>query len=128
MYAVLVGVFASVAFALAVVGLYGVMSYTVAQRTREIGVRIALGAEPRDVTRLVLRRSGVLTAIGIAAGLSGAAGLTRYLDSLLFGLRPLDPPTFAMTAAAFAAIAMLASYVPARRAASVDPLAALRAE
>jgi predicted permease len=128
MYAVLVGVFAAVAFALAVVGLYGVMSYTVAQRTREIGVRIALGAEPRDVMRLVLRRSVLVTAVGIAAGTAGAAGLTRYLESLLFGLRPFDPPTFAITAAAFAAIAMLASYVPARRAASVDPLVALRAE
>ena len=128
MYAVLVGVFAGVAFALAVVGLYGVMAYSVAQRTREIGVRIALGAETRDVMRLVLGRSLALTLAGIAIGIAGAAGLTRYLESLLFGLRPLDPVTFATVAVAFAAVAMLASFLPARRAASVDPLVALRAE
>jgi putative ABC transport system permease protein len=128
MYAVLVGIFAGVAFALAVIGLYGVMAYAVVQRTREIGVRVALGAERRDVMRLVLRRSVALTAGGIVIGIAGAAGLTRYLESLLFGLRPLDPATFAAVAVAFAAVAMLASYVPARRAASVDPLIALRHE
>ena len=128
MYAVLVGVFAAVALALAVIGLYGVMAYAVAQRTREIGVRVALGAGRRDVMRLVLRRSVLLTAAGIALGVAGAAGLTRYLESMLFGLRPLDAATFAGVAAVFAAIAMLASYVPARRAASVDPLVALREE
>jgi len=128
MYAVLVGVFAAVALALAVIGLYGVMAYAVAQRTREIGVRVALGAERRDVMRLVLHRSLRLTAAGIAFGVAGAAGLTRYLESMLFGLRPLDPATFAGVAAIFAVVAMLASYVPARRAASVDPLVALREE
>jgi putative ABC transport system permease protein len=128
MYAVLVGVFAAVACALAVVGLYGVMAYSVAQRTREIGVRVALGAERRDVMRLILRRSLALTGVGIAIGISGAAGLTRYLASLLFGLRPLDPATFTAVAGTFAVVAMLASYLPARRAASVDPLVALRHE
>jgi predicted permease len=128
MYAVLVGVFAGVAFALAVIGLYGVLAYSVAQRTREIGVRVALGAETRDVMGLVLGRSLALTLAGIAIGIAGAAGLTRYLASLLFGLQPLDPATFATVALAFAAVAMLASYLPARRAASVDPLVALRAE
>ncbi|HJZ73974.1 MAG TPA: ABC transporter permease [Vicinamibacterales bacterium] len=128
MYAVLVVIFATVAFALAVIGLYGVMAYSVAQRTHEIGVRVALGAGRRDVMRLVLRRSGALTAAGIVLGICGAAGLTHYLDSLLFGLRPLDPATFGAVAAVFAAVAMLASYVPARRAASVDPLVALRQE
>src|SRR5262249_55314793 len=125
MYAVLVGIFAVVAFALAIIGLYGVMSYSVAQRTREIGVRVALGAERRDVLRLVLRRSVVLTAAGIVIGISGAAALTRYLQSLLFDLQPLDPPTFAVVGATFAVVAMAASYVPARRAAGVDPLVAL---
>ena len=128
MYAVLIGVFAGVAFALAVVGLYGVMAYSVAQRTREIGVRVALGAERRDVMRLVLRRSLALTAVGIAIGIGGAAGVARFLESLLFGLRPLDPATFGAVACTFAAVAMLASYVPARRAAGVDPLVALRHE
>jgi putative ABC transport system permease protein len=128
MYAVLVGVFAAVACALAVIGLYGVMAYSVAQRTREIGVRVALGAGRRDVMRLVLRRSLALTAVGIAIGIGGAAGLTRYLESLLFGLRPLDPATFTVVACTFAAVAMLASYLPAQRAASVDPLVALRYE
>ena len=128
MYAVLVGIFAAVAFALAIIGLYGVMAYSVAQRTREIGVRVALGAERRAVLRLVLRRSLWLTAIGIAIGIAGAAGLTRYLESLLFGLRPLDPSTFAVVAGTFAVVAMLASYLPARRAAGVDPLVALRYE
>ena len=128
MYAALVGVFAAVALALAVIGLYGVMAYSVAQRTREIGVRVALGAERRDVMRLVLRRSLLLTAAGIALGVAFAAGLTRYLESMLFGLRPLDAATFAGVAAMFAAAATLASYVPARRAASVDPLVALREE
>ena len=128
MYAVLVGVFAAVAFALAIIGLYGVMAYAVAQRTRELGVRVALGAGHRDVMRLVLRRSLLLTTGGIAIGVAGAAGLARYLESLLFGLRPVDPATFAAVASAFAAVAMLASYVPARRAATVDPLVALREE
>jgi len=128
MYAVLVGVFAAVACALAVIGLYGVMAYSVAQRTREIGVRVALGAERRDVMRLILRRSLALTTVGIAIGISGAAGVTRYLESFLFGLRPLDPATFTAVAGTFAAVATLASYLPARRAASVDPLVALRCE
>ena len=128
MYAVLVGIFAAVACALAAIGLYGVMAYSVAQRTREIGVRVALGAERRDVMRLVLHRSAALSGAGIVLGIGGAAGLTRYLESMLFGLRPLDPATFAAVAVGFAAVAMLASYVPARRAASVDPLVALRHE
>jgi putative ABC transport system permease protein len=104
------------------------MAYAVAQRTREIGVRVALGAARRDVMRLVLRRSLAIAAAGIALGIAGAALLTRYLESLLFGLRPLDPATFAAVAVTFAAVVTLASYVPARRAASVDPLVALRHE
>ena len=128
MYAVLVGIFAGVAVVLAVIGLYGVMAYSVAQRTREIGVRVALGAERRDVMRLVLRQSLALTVAGIALGIAGAAGLTRFLASLLFGLQPLDPATFALVAVTFTLVGLLASYAPARRAASVDPLVALRYE
>ncbi|HKB12729.1 MAG TPA: FtsX-like permease family protein, partial [Vicinamibacterales bacterium] len=104
LYAVLLGVFAAVAGALAAIGLHGVMAYSVAQRTREIGVRVALGAERRDVRRFVLSRSLLLTAGGIALWIAGAAGLTRYLTSLLFGLQPLDPATFAVVAIGFAAV------------------------
>jgi putative ABC transport system permease protein len=128
LYAMLVGVFGAVAFALAVVGLYGVMAYSVAQRTREIGVRVALGAERRDVMRLVLGQSLALTASGIGLGIAAAAGVSRFLESLLFAVRPLDPRTFALVVITFAAVATLASYVPARRAATVDPLIALRHE
>ena len=128
MYAVLVAIFSAVAVALASIGLYGVMSYSVAQRRREIGIRIALGAQRGQVMGMVLRRSTVLAAIGIAIGLAGAAGVTRFLQGMLFGVTPFDPPTFALVAALFASIALVASYVPARRATSVDPLEALRCE
>jgi ABC-type antimicrobial peptide transport system permease subunit len=104
------------------------MAYTVAQRTREIGIRMALGARRGAVVTLVLRQSAWLTIIGLGLGLASALAVTRYLEGLLFGLTPLDPVTFFAVAALFAAIATLASYVPARRAASVDPLIALRCE
>jgi predicted permease len=128
MYAVLVAVFSAVAVALAAIGLYGVMAYAVTQRTREIGVRMALGAQRFDVMRLVLRQSALLAAIGLFCGLAGAAALTRYLEGLLFGLTPLDPVTFLTVPVIFAAVATLAAYVPARRATLVDPITALRAE
>jgi predicted permease len=128
MYAVLVAIFSGVAVALAAIGLYGVMAYTVAQRTREIGIRMALGAQRVEVMRLVLRQSTMLVAAGLLCGLAGAAAVTRYLEGLLFGLTPLDPATFFVVALTFAGVATLASYVPARRAASVDPLVALRYE
>lgn len=128
MYAVLVAIFSAVAVALASIGLYGVMAYSVAQRRREIGVRMALGAQRREVMGMVLRRSLVLAAIGIAIGLAGAAGLTRVLQGMLFGVKPSDPFTFGAVAALFAAIAVVASYVPAQRAAAVDPIEALRFE
>jgi predicted permease len=128
MYAVLLGVFAGVAGALAAIGIYGVMAYSVAQRTREIGIRTALGARPADVMVLVLGQSTLVTLVGIAAGLAGAALSTRYLQGMLFGLTPLDPSTFVAVSIAFAAIAMLAAYLPARRATKVDPLVALRTE
>jgi putative ABC transport system permease protein len=127
-YAVWLAVFAVMAVLLAVIGLYGLMSYAVAQRTPEIGIRVALGAQRREVMGLVLRDSVVTTAIGIAFGLAGAGALTRYLEGMLFALTPLDPVTFAAVAVLFATVALLASYVPARRATRVDPLVALRAE
>jgi putative ABC transport system permease protein len=128
LYAVLLGIFAAAAVALAVIGLYGTMSYAVALRTREIGVRIALGAQRKTVLGLVLRQSLILAAAGTAVGLVGAVGLTRYLDRMLFGLTPLDPATFVTVVALFAIVAGLASYIPARRATRVEPIVALRSE
>jgi len=127
-YAVWLAVFAIMAVLLAVVGLYGLMSYAVAQRTPEIGIRVALGAQRHEVMELVLKDSVATIAIGITLGLAGASALTRYLEGMLFALTPLDPVTFAVVAVLFAAVALLASYVPARRAIRVDPLVALRAE
>ncbi len=128
LYAMLLGIFAGVAVVLAAVGIYGVMSYAVTQRTPEIGVRMALGASHTQVMRLVLGQSLVLTATGLLVGLGGAAAVTRYLDQLLFGLTALDPLTFAGVSLLFATIAALAAFIPARRAVRVDPLIALRFE
>ena len=127
-FAALLGAFGAVAALIAIVGIYGVLAYVVGRRTKEIGVRMALGAQRRNVLQLVLRQGATMTALGVAAGLAGAVALTRYLESLLFGLAPLDVPTYAVVAAAFAAVALLASYLPARRATLIDPLAALRHE
>jgi putative ABC transport system permease protein len=128
LYAVLLAIFAAVAAGLAAIGIYGVIAYSAAQRTREIGVRMALGAKRRQVIGLVLGQGIVWTVVGIALGLGAAAALSRYLGSLLFGLEPLDAVTFATVALAFTATASIASYVPARRAATVDPSVALRCE
>jgi predicted permease len=128
MYAVLLGTFAAVGVVLAAVGIYGVLAYSVAQRTREIGIRMALGAQPSAVMRLVLGQSFVLTAIGIALGVAGAGLVTRYLKDMLFGLTPLDPMTFVVVSFLFAAVAAIASFVPAHRATTVNPVVALRAE
>ena len=128
LYATLLGVFSVIGLGLAVIGIYGVMSYSVAQRTREIGIRVALGAKRRQVIALVLGQSAVLTVIGIVLGLSGAAMLSRYLEGLLFGVTPLDPTTFAAATALFALVALVAALGPVRRATGVDPLVALRAE
>ncbi|MGH9851439.1 MAG: ABC transporter permease [Blastocatellia bacterium] len=126
--ALLLGLFALVALALAAVGLYGVMSYTVSQHTREIGIRLALGAEPRDVLRLVLGQGLVLTLTGIVVGAAGALGVTRLLRTLLFGVSVNDPLTFASVALLLLFVALLACWIPARRATQVDPLVALRCE
>ena len=128
MYAALLGIFAAIAAVLALVGVYGLLSYVVTQRTPEIGVRMALGARPSDVRNLVMRQGAVLIVIGIPIGVVGAMGLTGYLSALLFGVTPVDPPTYALAAAAFTAVAFAASYIPSRHATTVDPLVALRSE
>ena len=124
----LLGAFAGMALLLAAVGLASSIAWGVAQRTSEIGVRMALGAEPGQVTGLFLRQGLARTATGIVLGLAGAAASTRLLESWLYGVKPLDVPTFAWSAAGMLVIAALASYLPARRAARIDPLVTLRAE
>lgn len=124
----LVGVFAGAALLLAIAGLYGVMAYAVTQRTGEFGVRTALGSSPGNILRLVLGQGIVTALVGVSIGLAGALILTRTLQSLLFGLSPTDPLTFAVVALMLVVVAMLACYVPARRAARVDPMVALRYE
>jgi len=127
-YAVLLSVFGAVAGFIAVIGVYGVLAYVVGQRTKEIGIRMALGAQRSAVLRLVVRRGVAMITVGIAAGVLGAVGLTRYLEGMLYGITTLDAATYAAVAAGFAAVALFASYVPARRATAIDPLVALRHE
>ena len=124
----MLGVFASVAAILAALGIYGVLAYAVAQRTQEIGVRMALGAQRRQVMGLILRRGIALTAIGLSVGLIGAAASARLLQSMLFGIESRDPGTFIAVAVTFTVVALIASYLPARRATKVDPIVALRVE
>jgi ABC-type antimicrobial peptide transport system permease subunit len=126
--AVLIGVFAILALALAAVGIYGVMSYTVSQRTQEIGIRMALGAQPGNVQSMILGHSVKLTLIGVGLGLAGAFALVRFLTSLLFGVGAFDAVTFVGVPVLLAAVAIAASYLPARRAVRVDPIVALRYE
>jgi putative ABC transport system permease protein len=120
--------FAAVAMVLALVGVYGVMSYSVSQRTREIGVRIALGADRHDVVWMVVRHGMWLAAIGVVAGLVGAAAATRVMERLLFGVTATDPFTFALAAAALGAASLAATCIPAWRASRVAPVTALRTE
>ena len=120
--------FAGLAIVLASVGLYGVIAYLVTQRTHEIGVRMALGARSHDVLRMVLGHGLRLVGIGVVLGLAGALALTRFLAGQLYGVRPTDPLTFIAVTALLAVVALAATYLPARRAARVDPMIALRNE
>jgi ABC-type antimicrobial peptide transport system permease subunit len=125
---VLLAIAGVMALVLGVVGIYGVIAYAVTQRTREIGIRMALGAEPSGLRQMFVRHGLLLAGIGAVIGLGAAAGLTRWMASLLFGVKALDPLTYAGVAAILIAAAALASYFPARRATRIDPLDALRAE
>ena len=125
---ILLGVFAGLALVLACIGVYGVLAYAVAQRTREIGVRMALGAKPVDVTRMVLGRGMTLSALGLLAGAALAAALSGLLRTLLFGVAPMAPGIYVATAAALVLVAMAACVIPAYRASRVDPVVALRNE
>jgi ABC-type antimicrobial peptide transport system permease subunit len=124
----LVAIFAAVALLLAAVGIFGVMSYSVAQRTRELGIRIALGAGRGALRRLVVGQAMVLAIGGLAIGLIAALLLSTTLEKMLFDLKPTDPATFASVAAVLFVVALVASWLPARKAARVDPVVALRAE
>jgi putative ABC transport system permease protein len=127
-WTLVLGLFAGLAVTLAVIGLYGVISYAVAERTHELGVRTALGATRNDVFTLIVRRGLVLALLGVAIGIPAAVALTRLIASQLFGVTPTDPATFAAASVVFVGIAVLACSIPARRATKVDPLVALRAE
>jgi putative ABC transport system permease protein len=128
MNAFLLGIFATIAVLLTAIGIYGLMAYIVTERTQEIGVRMAVGAERLDVLALMLGQSAILVLPGIGLGLGGAAALAGYLESMLYGLTPLDARTFVIVPVAVIVVMMTASYLPARRATRIDPVAALRCE
>ena len=118
----------SMALVLGIIGIYGVISYTVSERRREIGIRMALGAQPGELRRSFVRYGMALTGVGVAIGLGGATGLSRLMSSLLFGIGPLDPVTYVAVPLILAMAAALASYVPVQRATGVDAVKALKAE
>ena len=124
----LLTIFGGIALLLAAIGIYGLMSYSVEQDTRDIGVRLALGAERGAILRMVVRRGMLLTSVGIAAGLVAALAASRLLTGMLYGVEPGDPATYATVATVLGGIALVASYLPARRATRVDPIVALRSE
>jgi ABC-type antimicrobial peptide transport system permease subunit len=125
---VLSGLFAALALVVACVGIYGLLAFQVARRTQEIGIRLALGALPRDTRRFFLGRAAVLAIVGTVTGCTVAVGVTRYIQSFLFGVKPADPFTLIAAAALLIGVALLASYIPARRATKIDPMVALRYE
>ncbi|MGH9629043.1 MAG: FtsX-like permease family protein [Bryobacteraceae bacterium] len=125
---VMLGIASAMALLLGIVGIYGVISYTVSQRRREIGIRLALGAQPGELKRMFVRYGLMLSSVGVAVGLGVAAGLMRLMKALLFGISPQDPLTYAVVPVVLLAAAVLASYLPARRAAAVDPVETLKAE
>jgi putative ABC transport system permease protein len=127
-YMTLLSVFATIALALSAIGIYGVIAYLVGQRSREIGIRLALGANPAGVVAMIAREGAAMTALGLAIGLGGALALSRFMNALLFGVTPTDPATYVIVTAVLAGVALAASCIPALRAARVDPSLAMRSE
>jgi ABC-type antimicrobial peptide transport system permease subunit len=125
---VMLGIAGAMALMLGLIGVYGVISYAVSQRRREIGIRLALGAQQRELRRMFVRQALALLAVGVGLGLAASLGLAHLMKSLLFGISPLDPPTYIAVPIVLAAATALASYLPARRATAVNPVEALKAE